>query len=142
MRTKLTIAYAGAAALMMMAAVPTHAHHAFVAEFDASKPVAFEKATITKMMWTNPHVWIHVDVLMPNGTTEAWAFEAGSPSALYRRGINKDSVKAGLEIKVDGYRAKDGSRRANGRDLRLPDGRLMFLGGSGTGAPYESDPRQ
>jgi hypothetical protein len=138
---KLTIACGGAATLMMMTAVPTRAHHAFVAEFDANKPVSFEKATITRMLWSNPHVWIYMNVVKPDGTVEPWAFEAGSPSALFRRGLTKDSIKAGMVVKVEGYQAKDGSKRANGRDIRLPDGRVMFLGALGTGAPYEGEGR-
>lgn len=136
MRKTLTIACVGAAVLMMMAPAPAPAHHAFSAEFDSNQPVTFEKATITRMEWTNPHVWIHIDVPTPNGV-EKWAIEAGTPNVLYRRGFTKEALLAGTVIKVDGYRAKDGSRRANGRDLTLPDGRNLFLGSSGTGAPHE-----
>ena len=117
-------------------AVSVSAHHAFAAEFDANKPVNF-KGTLNRVEWVNPHVWIHVDVKRPDGTVEKWAIEGGTPNVLFRRGITKQSLKAGMEIMVDGYQAKDGSRRANGRDLTLADGRRMFLGSSGTGAPYE-----
>ena len=113
------------------------AHHAFGAEFDSNKPVKFEKAVVTKMEWTNPHVWIHVDVSMPDGSTEPWAIEAGTPNVLFRRGFTKQALLPGTVIRIDGYRAKDGSHRANGRDLTLPDGRTLFLGSSGTGAPEE-----
>ena len=109
---------------------------ALAAEFDAKKPVKF-RATVTRMEWTNPHVWIHVDVKQPNGAVEKWAIEAGTPNVLFRRGFTKQSLMPGTQIVVDGYRAKDGSRRANGRDLTLPDGRTLFLGSSGTGAPEE-----
>jgi hypothetical protein len=112
------------------------AHHAFAAEFDANKPVEFT-GVVTKMEWTNPHVWLHLEVKKKDGTTEMWAFEAGTPNVLFRRGFTKDSLKAGTPVKVDGYQAKDGTRRANGRDLTFADGRKMFLGSSGTGAPYE-----
>jgi len=115
------------------------AHHAFAAEFDANKPVNF-KGTITKVEWVNPHSWFHVDVKQSDGTTINWAVEAGTPNVLFRRGFTKDSVTPGTEVVVDGYQAKDGSRRANGRDLTLPDGRQLFLGSSGTGAPYELQP--
>src|SRR6202162_2642846 len=115
------------------------AHHAFAAEFDANKPVTF-KGTITKMEWVNPHTWLHVDVKKPDGAAEAWAIEAGTPNVLFRRGFTKDSLVPGTEIVVDGYPSKDGAHRANGRDLTLPGRRKLFLGSSGTGAPYELTP--
>jgi len=123
--------------LVAAGAVPARAHHAFAAEFDAKQPVKFEKAVVTKMEWTNPHTWIHVDVTMPDGRKEAWAIEAGTPNVLFRRGFSKDSLKPGTAIIIDGYRAKDGSHRANGRNLTLPGGQTLFLGSSGTGTPEE-----
>ena len=122
-------------------AMRVSAHHAFAAEFDATKPVSF-KGTITKMEWVNPHTWMHVDVKKPDGTMENWAIEAGTPNVLFRRGFTKESLLPGTEVVVDGYQAKDGSHRANGRDLTFPDGRKLFLGSSGTGAPYELTPDQ
>lgn len=110
------------------------AHHAFSSEFDANRPVKFT-GTVTKMMWVNPHAWIYVDVKKPDGTTEEWMVEAGTPNTLLRRGFTKASLLPGTVIKVDGYQSKDGSLRANGRDLTLPDGRTLFVGGEGTGAP-------
>jgi len=92
------------------------------------------------MEWTNPHVWLHLNVKKTDGTVEPWAFEAGTPSTLFRRGFTKNSLAVGTEVAVDGYQAKDGSRRANGRDLTFADGKKMFLGSSGTGAPYELRP--
>lgn len=136
MRAKSAITVAGLAALLAMAVVPAWAHHAFAAEFDANKEIKFN-ATVTSMEWTNPHVWIHVDVKQPDGKIEKWAIEAGTPNVLFRRGFTKQSLQPGTQIVVDGYRAKDGSHRANGRDLTLPDGRTLFLGSSGTGAPVE-----
>ena len=112
------------------------AHHAFASEFDANRHVVFT-GTVTKMMWVNPHAWIYVDVKKADGTVEEWMVETGTPNTLLRRGLTKESLKEGTEIVVDGYQSKDGSRRANGRDLTLPDGRTLFLGSSGTGAPYE-----
>ena len=121
--------------LAVAGSATVRAHHAFAAEFDARKPVTF-KGTVTRVEWVNPHVWIHVDVPTKDGKTESWAVEGGTPNVLFRRGVTKQSLKAGTEVIIDGYRAKDGTRRANGRDLTLADGRKLFLGSSGTGAPY------
>ena len=138
MKTKLAAATAVLAGLAVLASQsPVMAHHAFSAEFDANKPVKFVDAVVTRVQLINPHSWIHVDVKGADGKIENWAIEAGSPNILMRRGITKDTVKVGQKIKVDGYQSKDGSKRANGRDLTLPDGTQLFLGGSGTGAPYE-----
>jgi hypothetical protein len=125
--------------LVGAAAVPAGAHHAFAAEFDSKRPVNF-KGTVKKVEWVNPHVWIHIDVKRPDGSVEPWAIEGGTPNVLFRRGFTQQSLTAGTEIVIDGYRAKDGSRRANGRDLTFADGRKLFLGSSGTGAPYELRP--
>ena len=132
MRTKLTVVLAGIGALLM--AAPLLAHHAFSAEFDANKPVKLQ-GTVTQVEWINPHAWIHLDVKQPDGSVEKWSVEAGTPNVLFRRGFTKQALLPGIEIVVDGYRAKDGTRRANGRDLTLPDGRTLFLGGSSPDAP-------
>ena len=139
MRVKLAIAIAGVGVYLAAANVPLAAHHAFAAEFDANKPVEFT-GVVTKMEWVNPHVWIHLDVQKPDGTIEQWKFEAGTPNVLFRRGFTKDSLKPGTQVTVDGYQAKNGLKRANGRDLTFLDGRKLFLGSSGTGAPYELTP--
>ena len=136
MRAKNILSVAGVAALLTLAATPGWAHHSFAAEFDARQPVNFT-GTVTRMQWTNPHVWIHVDVTQPDGAVEKWAIEAGTPNVLFRRGFTKESLAAGTEIIVDGYRAKDGSRRANGRNITFTDGRTLFLGSPNTGAPVE-----
>lgn len=135
MRIRLILVIAAVA--VAAAAVPSWAHHAFASEFDARRPVKF-RGIVTKMEWINPHAWMHVEVKKPDGTVENWMIEAGTPNMLFRRGVNKDTVKAGMEVVIDGYQAKDGSRRANGRDVTLPDGRKLFLGSSGTGAPSET----
>ncbi len=136
MTVKLAIAIAGIGLYLASANVPLVAHHAFAAEFDANKPVEFT-GVVTKMEWVNPHVWITLDVKKPDGSIEQWKFEAGTPNVLFRRGFTKESLLPGTQVKVDGYQAKDGTRRANGRDLTFADGRKLFLGSSGTGAPYE-----
>jgi uncharacterized protein DUF6152 len=139
MSMKLTVVVMGVGLFFAGTAVSVRAHHAFAAEFDAKKPVHFE-GTVTKMEWVNPHVWLHIDVKKPDGTVENWAFEAGTPNVLFRRGFTKQSLLPGTKVVVDGYQAKDGLKRANGRDLTFSDGRKMFLGSSGTGAPYELTP--
>ena len=132
-----TLAFVAAGLALFAAQTPVAAHHSFAAEFDANRPVKFTEATVTKVMLVNPHSWIYVDVKTPDGKVENWAIEAGSPNILMRRGITINTIKAGTKIVVDGYQSKDGSHRANGRDLTLPDGQKLFLGSSGTGAPYE-----
>ena len=140
MRTKTLVALAAVGLLLWVA--PASAHHAFAAEFDAKKPVRLQ-GTVTKVEWVNPHAWIHVDVKKPDGTVDKWMIEGGTPNTLFRRGITKNSLLPGAVIVIEGYQAKDGSLRANGRDLTFPDGRKLFLGSSGTGAPRDGrDPTE
>jgi Family of unknown function (DUF6152) len=134
MRTPLFIAAAGV--VVLAAGAPLVAHHSFAAEFDGSKPVTL-KGTVTKMEWINPHAWLHVDVKGPDGKVVSWAVEGGAPNALLRRGWNRNSVVAGTVVTVEGFRAKDGSNKANGREITLPDGKRLFIGSSGTGAPID-----
>ena len=133
MRTKLTVFAAGAS--LFLAAAPMWAHHAFVAEFDPNRPLKL-RGTVTKMEWINPHSWIHINVKADDGKVTSWMVEGGSPNTLFRRGLTKDSLAIGTEILVDGYQAKDGSNRANGRDVTFVDGRKLFLGSSSPDAPY------
>jgi hypothetical protein len=121
---------------LFLAVAPMRAHHAFSAEFDSEKPVKLQ-GTVTQVEWVNPHAWIHIDVKGPNGKAVPWTIEASTPNTLYRRGFNKESLTPGTVIIIEGYRAKDGSNKANGRDLTLPDGRKLFMGSADTGAPNE-----
>ena len=118
----------------ILAEAPVWAHHAFAAEFDAKKPVHLE-GVVSKVELINPHAWIHIDVKKPDGSVDEWMIEAGTPNTLLRRGFTKDSLKAGTEVLVDGYQSKDGSLRANGRDITLPNGQTLFLGSSGPDGP-------
>lgn len=127
---------AGVALAVVASPSPVVAHHAFAAEFDATKPVRL-RGKVTKVEWVNPHAWIHIDVTDEDGTVTAWMVECGPPGALVRRGWKKNSVAPGTEVLVEGYQAIDGAPRANGRDVTLPDGRRLFAGSSGTGAPYD-----
>ena len=126
---------------LLLAAVPAAAHHAFSAEFDATKPVQL-RGTITRMEWINPHSWIHLDVPQEDGTVQSWMIEAGPAGVLVRRGWSKDSIAPGTEVLIEGYQARDGSNRANGRDVTLPDGSRLFAGSPGRGAAPEDRDRE
>jgi hypothetical protein len=114
------------------------AHHSFAAEFDVNQPVTLH-GTITRMEWINPHTWMHVDVLNEDGTTTAWMIEGGTPNTLFRRGFSRNTVQVGTEITIEGFRARNGANRANGRDLVLADGSRLFMGSAGLGAPGDDN---
>lgn len=134
MRKQLLVVLVGVG--LLIAGRTMSAHHAFAAEFDKDKPVVL-KGTVVKMEWINPHPWIHIDVKGNDGKVERWMIEASAPNNLLRRGFTRDSLPPGSEITVQGYQAHDGAKRANGTALTWPDGRHLFIGSSGTGAPFE-----
>jgi hypothetical protein len=140
--TAIAVAGAGIGLFAALAGAPAQAHHAFAAEFDAAAPIELQ-GTVVRMEWVNPHTWIHIDVTQADGSAERWMIEGGPPSALLRRGFNKRSLLAGTEVLVDGFRSKDGTNKANGRDVTFVDGSKLFLGSSGTGAPLDGrDPTE
>src|SRR5687767_4102124 len=137
------------AALALLVAAPVVAHHAFGAEFDRDAPIRIE-GRISRLEWVNPHTWVHIQVtemvlggqavVPPDPTQEVWAVEGGTPNTLLRRGLRRECLAIGTEVIVDGYQTKDHSlKRANGRDITFADGSKIFLGSSGTGAPYDAD---
>ena len=132
-----------AVSLGLLLAAPAQAHHAFAAEFDAKAPVLL-RGKVTKVEWINPHAWVHVMNTNPDFAQGEWMVEGGTPNTLLRRGITKESLTAGTELVIDGYQARDHSlNRANGRNITYPDGRKLFLGSSGTGAPTDgADPTE
>ena len=133
MRTNL-IGLVTGVGLSLAAAVPAVAHHSFAAEFDANKPVTIE-GTVKEFRCVNPHSWLHINVTKPDGTVEEWAVEGGAPSALLRRGWNRDSLPPGTKVVVQGFMAKDGSHRANARDITFPDGTKLDAASSSADAP-------
>ena len=136
---KIVLSLAG----LLLAGMPVLAHHAFGGEFDPNKPVLL-KGPVTKVEWVNPHAWIHLEVTKPDGTKEEWMVEGGTPNTLLRRGVTRESLKVGTMLVIDGYQARDHSLlRANGRNVTYPDGKKLFLGSSGTGAPTDgADPTE
>ena len=134
MRQRLSMAAATVG--LLVAVGPVMAHHSFAAEYDANRPVAL-KGAVTKCEWINPHSWVYIDVKGADGSVVNWAIELGGPNALLRRGWSKDSLPIGSQIVVEGYQAKNGSQMANASNITTADGKKMFAGSSGTGAPPE-----
>ena len=140
MRTKLRIIFAGVSLLLPV--LPLWAHHAFSAEYDEKRPLTL-KGKVTKWELVNPHSWIHIDVVGPDGKVTPWMVEGGSPNSLLRNGFTKSSLPAGTEIVVEGYQAKDGANRANGSIITFTDGKKLFVGssagdpGAAPGAPKQ-----
>ena len=141
MRTRFFSILAGAVLLISAAVRPAAAHHSFAAEFDINKPVKLE-GTVIKFEWVNPHSWLWVAVPNKDGVIETWKVEGGAPSALLRRGWNRNSLPEGTKVVVEGFQARDGSTRANARDITFPNGVKMFIGSSGAGAPQTEDQTQ
>ncbi len=135
--TAIAFGVLGGCALFFAGVSRLYGHHAFGAEFDPNKPLLL-KGPVVKVEWINPHTWIHVEVTTKAGAKEVWMVEGGTPNSLLRRGLKRDTLQPGQQVIVDGYQAKDGSNRANGRDVTLPDGQKFFMGSSGTGAPYDA----
>lgn len=121
-------------AVLLMPAAPALAHHAFASEFDINQPITLE-GTVTRVEWINPHSWVHIDVENDDGEVASWMIEAGSPNTLVRRGMSRDSIPVGTKVVVYGYRHRNGSNAANGRNVTLPDGTQLFLNSTGKGAP-------
>ena len=128
-KSRVAITAGVACVAVLLTATPVRAHHAFATEFDANRPLILE-GTVSKVELINPHSWIHIDVENEDGTVTTWMIEGGSPNALLRRGVDRNTIPIGAELYVDGYQARDGGNKAVGVDVKFSDGRELFLGGT------------
>ena len=125
MRMKTVTSILSGLVLLALGVVPAASHHSFAAEFDDQKPIKLT-GTLTKVEWTNPHIWYYLDVKNPDGTITKWALSGGAPGQLMRRGVRKEQLVIGKLVNVDGFRAKDGSNNGFGRSVTYEDGRNVF----------------
>jgi len=141
MRIK-TISAAAGALLATATTLPVLAHHSFAAEFDINRPIELD-GVVTRMEFSNPHSWLHLEITTESGEKQQWQVEGGAPNALIRRGWNRNSIVAGTRVHVEGFQARDRSFRASGREITLPDGSSLFMGSTGIGAPRgEEEPSE
>lgn len=131
-----TLSAAAVAFALVVATGQASAHHSFASEFDIDRPITL-KGTLTRLEWVNPHGWLHIDVKTPEGKVESWAVEAGSATALLRAGVRKTDLAIGVELTVEGYRAKNGTSTAAGRSVRTADGRNFLIAGQQLGGPAQ-----
>jgi hypothetical protein len=138
---KKPIPIAALSALALLSGVPAFAHHSFAAEYDSSKPITL-KGTVVKMEWVNPHSWLHIAVMGPDGKTVEWNCETAPPNGLYRQGWRRNSLKEGDQVTVEGFQAKDNSATLSARSVTTADGKRMFAGTADDNGPGAGDTKK